>query len=97
MSTTCKTVTVFGATGNQGGAVVRSLLANPDFRVRAVTRNPRSERSQALQSLGAEIVQADGFDGPTIQAAFEGSWGAFVNINSGDKVPCSPPRPELRR
>lgn len=89
MGSITQKVTVLGATGNQGGSVVRSLLKNPDFQVRALTRSPGSERSKALSDLGAEIVQADGFDADQTYAAFQGSWGAFVNINSDDKVDSS--------
>lgn len=81
-----KIITVIGATGNQGGSVARSLLQNVEFKVRAVTRNPNSEASQKLATLGAEVAQADGFNSDEILAAFQGSWGAFVNLNSDDKV-----------
>lgn len=86
MTVTSSLITVFGATGNQGGAVARSLLKNPSFKVRALTRNPNSEASQALASQGAEVQQADGFDKQSMLSAFAGSWGVFVNINSDDKV-----------
>lgn len=86
MDSSAKIITVFGATGKQGGSVARSLLQSPGFRVRAVTRNPGSEASQDLASLGAEVVRANGFCGDEVRAAFQGSWGAFVNLNSGDKV-----------
>lgn len=86
-------ITVFGATGNQGSSVARSLLQNPSFRVRAITRTPSSTTSQSLATAGAEVVQADGFKADEIRAAFEGSWGAFVNINSDDKVFTNPDGP----
>jgi uncharacterized protein YbjT (DUF2867 family) len=86
MTVTTPLITVFGATGNQGGAVARSLLKNPSFKVRALTRNPSSDASQALASQGAEVHQADGFDKKSMLSAFAGSWGVFVNINSDDKV-----------
>jgi uncharacterized protein YbjT (DUF2867 family) len=53
-----KTIFVTGATGNQGGAVARSLLNN-GFRVKALTRNPSSRAAQNLKKLDAEIVQGD--------------------------------------
>jgi uncharacterized protein YbjT (DUF2867 family) len=87
------TIAVFGATGNQGGSVARSLLQNPSFRVRAITRNPSSEASQALASLGAEVVQADGFRSEEMRTAFRGVWGAFVNINSDDQICRTPDGP----
>ncbi|EAW15298.1 NmrA/HSCARG family protein [Aspergillus clavatus NRRL 1] len=78
-------ITVFGATGNQGGAVAKSLLKNPSFKVRALTRNPDSAASQALAAQGAQIQQANGFSSESMLEAFRGSWGVFVNINSDDK------------
>ncbi|OOF90612.1 hypothetical protein ASPCADRAFT_178837 [Aspergillus carbonarius ITEM 5010] len=84
MTITTKLITVFGATGRQGSSVVRSLLQNPDFRVRAITRTPESTKAQELASLGAEIVKADGFNREELLLAFAGSWGAFVNTNSED-------------
>lgn len=86
MSTSPKLITVFGATGQQGGSVARSLLRNPDFRVRGITRTPSTERAKALQDLGIEVVAANGFDGESMKKAFEGSWGAFINTNSDDPV-----------
>nr|E1ACP6.1 RecName: Full=NmrA-like family domain-containing oxidoreductase notA; AltName: Full=Notoamide biosynthesis cluster protein A [Aspergillus sp. MF297-2]ADM34134.1 NmrA family protein [Aspergillus sp. MF297-2] len=81
-----RTVTVYGATGAQGGAVARSLLKNHAFKVRAITRKPDSEAAKALRALGAEIVQGDGWSKEQMVAAFSGSWAAFVNTNSDD--PC---------
>ncbi|XP_038045315.1 nmrA-like family domain-containing protein 1 [Patiria miniata] len=53
-------VTVFGATGQQGGSVVRALLEQPDkFQVRAVTRNPTSPKSLDLEAAGCQLVQAE--------------------------------------
>ncbi|KAI1919066.1 hypothetical protein LOZ12_002023 [Ophidiomyces ophidiicola] len=86
MTTLAPLITVFGATGNQGGAVARSLLKNPSFRVRALTRNPTSDASKALAAIGAEVHLANGFDMQAMVDAFCGSWGIFVNINSDDKA-----------
>ncbi|KAF7179597.1 hypothetical protein CNMCM7691_008645 [Aspergillus felis] len=86
MTSSTPLITVFGATGNQGGAVARSLLKTPSFKVRALTRNPSSAASQALASQGAQIHQANGFSSESMVEAFRGSWGAFVNINSDDKA-----------
>ncbi|KAL9611184.1 MAG: hypothetical protein Q9167_004169 [Letrouitia subvulpina] len=65
-------VTVFGATGQQGGSVARSLLQNKAnrFKVRAVTRKPESEASKLLASLGATVVKADGWDREEMIEAF---------------------------
>ncbi|KAL3430005.1 hypothetical protein BDV09DRAFT_189642 [Aspergillus tetrazonus] len=86
MSATTPLITIYGATGNQGGAVARSLLKNPSFRVRALTRNPDSPHSKALAEKGAEIRAANGLDQESMTAACEGSWGVFANINSDDKT-----------
>lgn len=84
---TAKVIAVYGATGNQGGSVVRSLLKNyNEFSVRAITRNPASEKSRNFQSLGAEIVQADGWNSESMIRAFHGTYGIFVNMNSDDFV-----------
>lgn len=72
--------------GRQGSSVVRSLVQNPTFHVRAITRNPSSSKAKELASLGAELVKADGFNRQELQHAFSGSWGAFVNTNSEDPV-----------
>ena len=53
-----KTIFVTGATGNQGGAVARSLI-NRGFKVKALTRNPSSVSAQTLEKLQAEIVKGD--------------------------------------
>lgn len=51
---------VFGATGQQGGNVIRSLLASKkDWRIRAVTRNPGSASAQWLKEAGVEVVKGD--------------------------------------
>jgi len=83
-----KLVTIYGATGNQGRSVALSLLRNKagTFRVRAITRNPDSDSAKALVTAGAEVVKADGTDRAQMLAAFEGSWGAFVNTNGDDPV-----------
>jgi putative NADH-flavin reductase len=87
MVQTRKLVTVYGATGNQGRSVVKSLLRAPDsFEVRAITRNPNSVAAQELSTLGASLVQADGSQSNQMTEAFHGSWAVFLNINSDDPV-----------
>lgn len=83
-----KLVTVYGATGAQGGSVVRSLLRDQSgiFKVRAISRNPESEGARALAAAGAEVIRADGFKKEELISAFAGSWGVFVNTNSDDPV-----------
>jgi Predicted nucleoside-diphosphate-sugar epimerases len=81
-----KIFTVFGATGNQGGSVCRSLIQNPEFHVRAITRNPDSDASKQLSALGIEVIKADGWKAEDMVRAFQGSWGAFVNTSSYEPV-----------
>ncbi|MBL8543334.1 MAG: NmrA/HSCARG family protein [Hyphomonadaceae bacterium] len=74
-----KIITVFGATGAQGGGLVRAIHADPDspFRARAVTRNPSSEAAQQLAALGAEVVQADLDNSESVERALAGAYGAY--------------------
>jgi uncharacterized protein YbjT (DUF2867 family) len=74
-----KIIAVVGATGNQGGGLVRAILGDGSgsFAVRALTRDPDSEKAQELAKLGAEVVKADLDSAPTVKAAFEGAYGAF--------------------
>src|SRR6202043_3571704 len=76
MSNSKKLIAVIGATGQQGGAVVRALQAQGQFKVRALTRNPGKHRK-----LAHKVVEAD-LDRPeTLKAAFEGAYGVFLVIN----------------
>ncbi|HKH92871.1 MAG TPA: NmrA/HSCARG family protein [Gemmatimonadaceae bacterium] len=67
-------VLVSGATGQQGGAIARELLA-AEWPVRAMTRKPESDAARALAALGAEIVKADLDDEPSLRRALDGAWG----------------------
>src|SRR6266436_2079326 len=71
-----KLIAVIGATGQQGGAVLRALQASSQFKVRALTRNPEKHRE-----LGDEVVEADLNLPETLQAAFEGAHGVFLVTN----------------
>ncbi|WP_228853470.1 NmrA/HSCARG family protein [Aegicerativicinus sediminis] len=74
-----KLITVFGATGAQGGGLVRAILTDKssDFKVRAVTRNASSEKANALKKQGAEVVEANIDDTESIKAALDGAYGAY--------------------
>lgn len=74
-----KIIAVIGATGAQGGGLVRAILADPNggFAVRALTRDPESPKAKALADLGAEVVAADVDDVASLTRAFEGAHGAF--------------------
>ncbi|MDX1985042.1 MAG: NmrA/HSCARG family protein [Bryobacteraceae bacterium] len=78
-----KIIAVTGATGAQGGGLVRAICNDPGggFTARAITRNPGSDKALALASLGAEVVAADLDDAASVLAAFEGAHGAFCLTN----------------
>jgi uncharacterized protein YbjT (DUF2867 family) len=77
--TTKNTIVVVGATGAQGGGLVRAILNDNDheFNVRAVTRDITSDKAKELVRLGAEVVQADVDDAESLKKAFQGAYGAF--------------------
>ena len=77
MPTTQKIIAVLGATGQQGGAVVRALQQNGRFKVRALTRNPDKH-----PRLGDEVALADSNRPETLEAAFAGAHGVFLVTNS---------------
>ncbi len=78
-----KLIAVVGATGAQGGGLVRAILEDPsgEFAVRALSRDPESAKSKALAAAGAEVVAADLDDEASVRAAFDGVYGAFVVTN----------------
>src|SRR5467141_1669822 len=71
-----KVMAVVGATGQQGGAVVRALQAGKQFKVRALTRNPAKHRE-----LADEVVEADLNRPETLASAFNGAYGVFLVTN----------------
>lgn len=78
-------VTVVGSTGVQGGSLVKALLQDDKYSVRAVTRNPQSASAQALAKSGASIVQADVDDYESLVRAFAGSHVIFGVTNFYEK------------
>ena len=74
-----KIIAVVGATGAQGGGLVRAILGDKDssFSVRALTRNVDSEKSKNLVKMGAEVVAADVNDVESVKRAFDGAYGAY--------------------
>ncbi len=74
-----KIIAVLGATGAQGGGLVRAILADKsgEFAVRAITRDVNSDKAKALAKLGAEVVAADVDNGESLKNAFRGAYGAF--------------------
>ncbi len=71
-----KVIAVVGATGQQGGAVVRALRAHNEFKVRALTRNPAKHGE-----LADEVVEADLNRPETLASAFNGAYGVFLVTN----------------
>jgi len=78
-----KIIAVTGATGAQGGGLIRAILAHTDggFSARALTRDPNSEKAQALAALGVEVVKADLDDEASLVNAFAGAYGAYCLTN----------------
>jgi len=78
-----KIIAVVGATGAQGGGLVRAILQDPagGFAVRAITRNADSDKARQLAKLGAEVVAADLDDAASVKRAFAGAYGAFCVTN----------------
>lgn len=74
-----KIIAVVGATGAQGGGLVRAILSHPTggFAARALTRDVNSDKAKELAQLGAEVVATDIDDAASVQRAFQGAYGAF--------------------
>jgi len=74
-----KVIAVVGATGAQGGGLVRAILNDPsgEFAARAITRDATSPKAQELARLGAEVVSANVDDAESLKHAFAGAYGAF--------------------
>jgi uncharacterized protein YbjT (DUF2867 family) len=78
-----KIIAVIGATGAQGGGVVRAIQGDKghSFVARAITRNPNSEKAQALRAAGMDGVAGDADKPETLGTAFRGAYGAFLVTN----------------
>jgi len=74
-----KIIVVFGATGAQGGGLASAILndSNSEFAVRAVTRDPQSDKAKELAAMGAEVVAADIDDMESLKQALKGAYGAY--------------------
>src|ERR1017187_9463533 len=74
-----KIIAVAGATGAQGGGLVRAILsdASGGFAARALTRDANSDKAKELAKLGAEVVAADVDDVESLKKACEGAYGAY--------------------
>lgn len=74
-----KIITVFGATGAQGGSLAHAILndINSEFAVQAVTRNPDSDKAKEITQKGGKIIKADIDDKKSLKKALEGTYGAY--------------------
>ncbi|KAJ7659250.1 hypothetical protein DFH06DRAFT_989665 [Mycena polygramma] len=71
-------VSVFGATGLQGSAVVNALLKDGTFVPRAISRDPESDASKKLKARGVEVVKGDTIDKASLVSALRGSEAVFA-------------------
>lgn len=76
-----KIVTIVGATGQQGKAVIAAFAGNATYRIRGLTRNPDGEAARQLAAQGIEVVKADIGDLNSTTAAFKGSHVIFAVTN----------------
>jgi uncharacterized protein YbjT (DUF2867 family) len=74
-----KIIAVMGATGSQGGGLVRAIQSDPagGFTARAITRDSNSDKAKALKALGAEVVTADIDNVESLKKAFAGAYGVY--------------------
>lgn len=74
-----KIIAIAGATGAQGGGLVRAILNDQSsaFAARAITRDANSDKAKELATLGAEVVEADVNDLESLKKAFHGAYGAY--------------------
>lgn len=74
-----KIIAIFGATGAQGGGLARAILndSNSEFAVRAITRDPDSDKAKELAAMGAEVVKGDVDDLSSMKKVLEGAYGAY--------------------
>ena len=85
-----KLLTIFGATGNQGGSVIDAVLARPElqekYSLRGITRDPASGKSKALSEKGVEMAQAELNDVESLKTAVKGSYGVFGMTGKSEGV-----------
>ncbi len=79
--TDARTILVTGATGHQGGSLIRALTGS-GFALRAMTRRPDSDAARALAAAGVAIVEGDLDDADSVTRALEGAWGTFAVQNT---------------
>jgi uncharacterized protein YbjT (DUF2867 family) len=80
-----KLLTVFGATGQQGGSLIAYVLNHPTlsklYHLRGITRDVSKKASLGLKNLGVEIIQADLNDPSSLIPAVSGSYAVFGVTN----------------
>ena len=85
-----KLITIFGATGVQGGSVVKAILNDPrlfkEYRIRGVTRDPQKPAAQSLSTKGVEVVSANLDDYDSVKQAVQGSTAVFAVTNYWEKM-----------
>lgn len=74
-----KVIAVVGATGAQGGGLVRAIEndRSGEFAARAISRDVNSPKARELSARGVEVVAADIDDAESVKRAFSGAHGAF--------------------
>ena len=74
-----KIIAVLGATGAQGGGLVRAILDDPNggFVARAITRDVTSDKAKAFAHMGVEVAAADIDDEKSLRKALQGAYGAY--------------------
>jgi len=80
-----KLLTVFGATGQQGGAFINYILQNPSlskiYHLRGITRDTSKTSAIALKERGIEVIEADLYQPSTLLPAIAGSYAVFAVTN----------------
>jgi uncharacterized protein YbjT (DUF2867 family) len=75
-------LTVFGATGQQGSSVIDYVLNDTElsrmFKLRAITRDPNSEKAQKLRAKNIEVVRGDVLELASLDAALRDTHTVFL-------------------
>ncbi|KAF4334213.1 nitrogen metabolic regulation nmr [Fusarium beomiforme] len=82
-----KLVSIIGATGIQGGSVIKALLNDESYTVRAITRDKTSAAAKSLLEKGVEVVEANLNDIHSLETAFSGSFAIFAATNFFQNFP----------
>jgi uncharacterized protein YbjT (DUF2867 family) len=78
-----KTIAIVGATGAQGGGLVRAIKADVarTFVARAITRKITSDKAAALRAGGIDVVEGDTDSLESLKRAFDGAYGVYCVTN----------------